>query len=903
VIGQNISHYKVIEKLGQGGMGVVYKAQDTRLDRFVALKVLPGESLSNPDRRRRFVQEAKAASALNHPNIITVHDFDSEGDVSFIVMEYVAGKTLDRLIGSKGIKLSEALGYAAQIADALSKAHAAGIIHRDLKPSNIMITESGTAKVLDFGLAKLTEHIEADEHAATISADSRPNTEEGTIVGTVAYMSPEQAEGKKIDARSDIFSFGSVLYEMLTGKRAFHGETKVATLASIIHQDPKPIKQIAPDLPDEVERALQRCLRKDPQRRWQHMDDLTTVLRDLKEDSDSGKLKTGPRATPAGSRRLAWVIPIVVLLIAIVAVIVWQQTRVPPTPPSRTIARLTTDSGLTYDPAISPDGKMIAYTSDRGGNGNLDIWVQQLTGRQPIQRTHHEADDRQPSFSPDGTRIAFRSERDGGGIYIFDALNGEERKIADRGLNPRFSPDGSQIAYWVQAGSADMSLNKMYLIPSQGGSPRQFQPEFGAEHPLLWSPEGKYLLFSGRRENDPKSYDWWVAPVDSASATRTGAMASLALKSAPWLVPCAWFQDQLIFSRGAAVEGIPLFSTTVSPGSWKVSDQLKQLTSGPGIQLVSAIAADGRMLFPNLTATNSIWSIPLNSQEGTPSGEPRPIVQDGSVKVWLSASRDGTRLAYHANVSFQAVRRVELRLRDIRSGQETVIPSKGTSIELVPRLSRDGSKVAYRERIEGKMLSFVASGEAAAGRQVCEGCVIHDFFADPNEVLAGYGSGQLVRQNLTSGDKIQILDTKAGNILDAYLSDDDRWITFLLGKPSGLAAVYLCPVRGTAASEQEWISIAEDVHYLGSPRWSPDGNLLYYLSERDGRCCIWAQRLDAKTKNPVGSPFAVRHEHQARHSMAFWPRGGRTIAITRDKLIFFQVELLSNIYMTQLEAR
>jgi len=195
MIGQTISHYQVVEKLGQGGMGVVYKAKDIRLDRFVAIKVLPADSVSNADRRRRFVQEAKAASALNHPNIVTVHDLDSSGDVNFIVMEFVAGKTLDRLIGSRGIKLNEALGYAVQIADALSKAHAAGIIHRDLKPSNIMVTESGAAKILDFGLAKLMEPAES-YHSAPTATDF---TEEGAIVGTVAYMSPEQAEGKTID--------------------------------------------------------------------------------------------------------------------------------------------------------------------------------------------------------------------------------------------------------------------------------------------------------------------------------------------------------------------------------------------------------------------------------------------------------------------------------------------------------------------------------------------------------------------------------------------------------------------------------------------------------------------------------------------------------------------------------
>ena len=360
MIGQTVSHYKVTEKLGQGGMGVVYKALDTRLDRYVAVKILPTESVSDAERRRRFVQEAKAASALNHPNIVTVHDLDSSGDVNFIVMEYVDGRTLDRLIGGKGIKLNEALGYAVQMADALSRAHSAGIIHRDLKPSNVMITACGTVKILDFGLAKLTEPAEPDEQGATISADSKPCTEEGTIVGTAAYMSPEQAEGKKIDARSDIFSFGSVMYEMLTGRRPFRGESRAATLASIINQEPKAPRELVGDLPEEVERVLLRCMRKDPRRRWQHMDDLATVLQDLKEDSDSGKLTAAGAAAPARSRRLLWLAPLLALLIALIVLFVWQRARPPEGEPVFAVSRVTADSGLTFDVAISPDGKLLA---------------------------------------------------------------------------------------------------------------------------------------------------------------------------------------------------------------------------------------------------------------------------------------------------------------------------------------------------------------------------------------------------------------------------------------------------------------------------------------------------------------------------------------------------------------
>ena len=244
MIGQRLLHYEIVEKLGEGGMGVVYKARDTHLDRFVAIKVLPPEKVADPERKRRFVQEAKAASALNHPNIVTVHDISSDAGHDFITMEYVAGKTLDRLIGHKGLGLKETLDYAIQATGALTKAHSAGIVHRDLKPSNIMVTGDGLVKVLDFGLAKLTETVapaSAGEFEATRTV--KPYTEEGTVVGTAAYMSPEQAEGKTVDARSDIFSFGAVLYEMLTGRRAFQRDSRLSTLAAILREEPKPATQ------------------------------------------------------------------------------------------------------------------------------------------------------------------------------------------------------------------------------------------------------------------------------------------------------------------------------------------------------------------------------------------------------------------------------------------------------------------------------------------------------------------------------------------------------------------------------------------------------------------------------------------------------------------------------------
>jgi serine/threonine protein kinase len=288
---QTISHYLFLEKLGAGGMGEIYKAQDTRLNRYVAIKALSGANAEDPERRRRFIQEAQAASGLNHPNIITIHDIISEGGTQFMVMEYVAGKTLVDLIPKAGFRVQQAMQYAIQMADALHTAHAAGIVHRDLKPANVMVTESGFVKILDFGLAKLTDRnpaVHLGEETQTMH--EAPLTVEGSIIGTVSYMSPEQAQGRKVDTRSDIFSFGVVLYEMVTGRRAFEGESSVSTLSAILRDEAKPISEVSPEIAPQLEKLISRCLRKKPDDRWQSMNDVKMALVALKHESDSGTL-------------------------------------------------------------------------------------------------------------------------------------------------------------------------------------------------------------------------------------------------------------------------------------------------------------------------------------------------------------------------------------------------------------------------------------------------------------------------------------------------------------------------------------------------------------------------------------------------------------------------------------
>jgi eukaryotic-like serine/threonine-protein kinase len=437
MIGNTISHFEILDKLGEGGMGVVYKARDKRLERLVAIKVLSAKAVSNRERELRFVQEAKSASALNHPNIITVHEIDTTGEIAFIAMEYVDGRTLEQLIPRRGMQLAEALNYAVQIADALAAAHAAGIIHRDIKPANIMVTENGLVKVLDFGLAKLTDQGTL-ETAATVSMRS-PETEEGTILGTVAYLSPEQAEGKKIDGRSDIFSFGATLYEMLTGRRAFLGDTKLSTLAAIVNREPKPASEIVENFPRDLDRILVRCLRKDRARRFQSMADLKVALDELKQESEVGQLT---QTTIAPVRRKMSAGPILVLAVVALAAagLTWFLLRPAAKPEAAArLIPLTAYPGSERSPSFSPDGSQVAFSWNGEKQDNYDIYVKMVdSGSAPLRLTTNPEPDVSPAWSPNGRYIAFLRNR---GVYLISPLGGPERKLCELHSTRRPTPD------------------------------------------------------------------------------------------------------------------------------------------------------------------------------------------------------------------------------------------------------------------------------------------------------------------------------------------------------------------------------------------------------------------------------------------------------------------------------
>jgi Tol biopolymer transport system component/tRNA A-37 threonylcarbamoyl transferase component Bud32 len=879
MIGRKLAHFEIVEKLGEGGMGAVYKARDHHLDRFVALKVLLPDKVSDPERKRRFVQEAKAASALNHPNIVTIHDIASDNGVDYIAMEYVAGRTLDALIPRQGMQLNEALRLAIQMADGLAKAHAAGITHRDLKPSNIMVDADGRVKLLDFGLAKLTDRGESGD--ATL-------TTEGSIVGTVAYMSPEQAEGQPVDARSDIFSFGAVLYEMLTGQRAFHGDTPMSTLAAVIHKEPKPVSELSPVTPRDLDRIITRCLRKDRTRRTQHMDDVRLALEDLKEESDSGRLaaEQAPVAKTRKSRRWAWMAAAVSMGVAGGAFGVWWWTaRSAGRPAELAMRPLTADSGLTTHPVLSRDGKMIAYASDRATQKNLDIWVHPLTeGGQPIRLTTHEADDSTPDFSPDGGLVAFRSERDGGGIYLVPTHGGDERLLV-RGKLPRFSPDGKSIAYCV--GCDWLGQSKIYTIPVSGGAAKQQAADVPWASLPVFSSDGRHILFEGAPAANDTSHDWWVAPVEGGPSVKTGAGAILAEQTIQIReLPKDLNDGRVLFTQRGQIWGLDLAGP-----EWKAHRPARPLTAGNSPWHVRA-GAGSRMVFVNTQSSSHLWKLKVDLNKGKALGEMEPLPHSGGVQTRPSSSADGRLLAY----SQQEPSGDSVRLRDLATAKEsTLVSSRGR-----PKVSPDGSKVAYGVFPDSIYLLPSSGGESEllVPPQGKFSTQPYAWTSDGKKMV--YWLGKPIRFALLDPGTRQSTDLLAHpkyDIHGAELSPDQRWVAFTT--PTGRRKpLWITAYRnGKAGEEKEWIPVSEDRD--DRPWWSPDGNLLYTVSLRDGASCIWAQRLDPLTKRPIGEAFAVHHIHGARVKVSSAGLAYFGPAILPDGLIFSLDDESGNVWIAE----
>ena len=908
---RTISHYEILETLGEGGMGTVYRAVDTRLRRPVAIKVLRREGEPGPDSRKRFVQEARAASALNHPHIITVYDIGEEGGADFIAMEYVAGRSLADVIERGRLDVGDTLKYAIQIADALAAAHAAGIVHRDLKPGNIVVSEKRSIKVLDFGLAKLTESNRSESGDAPVSTateteDGRLRTEEGTILGTAAYMSPEQADGKPADARSDVFSFGVVLYEMITGRRAFRGDSKMSTLAAILAKEPEPASRIVPELPRDLDKIITRCLRKNPERRWQSMADLKVALEELRDEYESGALAAPAAAVPAARwQRPSWLTlevgAILIGVLAVVAVGLWRRVATPPSAgPRPSLVRLTSDLGWTDHPAISRDGKLLAFASDRSGEGNLDIWVQQIPDGRPVRLTRAAADDIDPSFSADGSRIAFHSSRPDGGVFVVPTLGGEERLVAKGGYAPRFSPDGAWIAYGVSASPG----SRIDVAPAAGGPARTMTAGFYLAQAPVWSADGRHLLFWGQRSRDsgPEgNVDWYVAAMSDGAVVRTDARDVLLRQGFQGFhglpVPDAWVgaANRIIF-HGHIGDSWNMWQVPLAAGTWRLSGPPERATFGTTDEAAASATADGRMVFISRTMGADVWSLSIDADRGRVQGGLKRVTEDAADDYDPTLSADGATLVYRSRRAGQ----FDVVLKNLGTGVETVLTH--TPADDYPAVSRDGTKVAYSFRESGKMPLFVVAAGGGAPQQVCDDCgEVEQWSPDGTAILYvtsddPSGVGFLA---VGASPNHRWLKHPRYGIYNPRFSPDGQWVAFN-ARPDRLAParVFVGRVQDSnVAAESKWVAITDDGE---APAWSPQGGLLYFWSDRDGSPCLWAQRLDPSSRRPAGPPLNIQHFHSRGLSWRNLYLGAPDLAVVRDRIVFNLGEHTGNVWMTEL---
>ncbi len=526
--GATLAHYTIIGRLGAGGMGEVYKAHDTVLGRTIALKVLPPHLVRNEERTRRFIQEARAASSLNHPHIVTIYEIgeapligpdgepqETDGPVHYIAMELVEGVTLKARIHDENASLRVLLTHIVQAAEGLAKAHAAGIVHRDLKPENIMVSADGFTKVLDFGLAKLTTSRDTE---ATRTMSAREDTREGAILGTVGYMSPEQVQGKTADHRSDIFAIGSILYEAATRRRPFAADSDVEVMHRILHDKPEPIADLNPAVPAELRRTVRRCLAKEPERRFQSMKDVAIELAEIVEEYEqlsqassssgasvsSGAISPLPRGMSRTSKGVMAAAALAAAALLALGGYQWQRARAGAAGPvafDTMDIRPLTSSGLVQRAAISPDGKYVAYVA-RAVDGMFSLWMRQVATGSDVRIVPDQAQPlRALTFSPDGSYIYYTSIEDTKAtlafswLYAVPALGGAPRKVVyDVDTTVTFSPDGSQLAFG--RGVPAERRNNIVIVNADGSGERtlaSFPRYIDIEHPV-WSPDGTTII-------------------------------------------------------------------------------------------------------------------------------------------------------------------------------------------------------------------------------------------------------------------------------------------------------------------------------------------------------------------------------------------------------------------------
>jgi Tol biopolymer transport system component len=824
--GQAVGSYEITSFISRGGMGEVYLAQDKRLGRKVALKLLPSSLTKDVSRLRRFEQEARAASALNHPNIITIYEIREANSTLMIATEYVEGETLRQRLAIDSLDLNEALHVAIQIADALSAAHKAGIIHRDIKPENIMIRPDGYVKVLDFGLAKLIEH--ASPMSVAEAPTKQVKTGSGMIMGTVGYMSPEQARGQTVDARSDIFNLGAVIYEMVAGQQPFGGETPSDILAAILKTEPPLLSHFTPEAPAELVRIVTKALRKDREQRYQVIKDMLLDLKSLKEDldfqakldrsvapgksneasaADSQSQRLTTEKTPASTDEIktavstithslsteikrhktgailasiALAVASIVGIIALYRFLNRSRPVISETPQVLRTTQITFSSGLDGFPSLSPDGKSVVYSSDQ--NGSFEIYIRQLTpGGGELQLTNDGQQNLQPSWSPDGQRIAYYS-KNRGGIWLVSGLGGAPKQLTEFGSRPAWSSDGSMIAFQSGAPgevylSRALPPSTIWTVSSQGGAPRQItkqgNPAGGHASPS-WSPDGKRIVFEA---SDFIFSSSWSIAIQGGDPKKI-----VALGGNPIYTP----DGKYIYLLGGSQIG-GLSKIQVSASGEPIGEVISVLPSGPGTRQANAsISADGkRIVYSAIRTSSNLWSVLLSPTSGDAVGPPAPFTRDTSQRNNLVRfSPDGRRLAL-------------TRWRPDTSADIWVADADGKNLTQVTNNPATDTQASWFP--EGDKLAFLSD-------------------RNNNHMT-------LWTISLATGKEGPLLDLGEG-VQFAALSPDGKQVAFNFNQ-NGAMNVWVASVKDGQRKQ-----LTFDSQLMGFPSWSPDGQFLSFEMQR-----------------------------------------------------------------------
>src|SRR5262245_8908264 len=844
LIGRELANYKIISLLGRGGMGEVYLAEDKRLRRNVALKLLPAQFMNDAERVRRFEREAAAASATNHPNILTIHEIGEVDGAHYIVTEFVEGETLRALIKRGRPGISEAIGIAEQVAGALGVAHEAGIIHRDIKPENVMARADGLVKVLDFGLAKLTERTTAaSEVDSQAEQMARLSTEPGVVMGTPAYMSPEQARGQELDARTDLFSFGVMLYEMATGYAPFKGETHAAVFAELLKHLPPPVRELNPDLPVELEQVVGKALEKDREARYQSAKDLLADLKLLSRDVSSkqalasaGVANRRKAHSGAKPRRMRAALVVALSFTAAGALLlsglaVWRSLipRRRAEPPS--VRRLTFNQAMDVFPVFSPNDRQIAFISNRDGKPAL--FVMSADGGDARRITDVSYGSSFPQWSPNGKRIAFESGRDGGmGIFLINPDGSDMVKLIDNAGWPAWSPDGKRIAFHRGREAAV----EIYVVNLSGGDPVRLTNNAAFDANPSWSPDGSQIVFS--RDTAPGVLNVFVMNADGSGQRQLtnfkawaggpmwspdGKRIAFGMSSSMAVIDHAIY---LMEPDGSGTVKLPWFNKSNSGGWFSWSRDGKRLvttseqTGDDEIYIVSAeFSADTRLTRHVADDVQPDWS------------------PDGKQIVFVSA-RDGGRAIYAMNADGANVR----KLHDL----------DWRAVYARPRWSPDGARIAFVEARDGYYAVCSMNANGADIKRLTDHNTSDPFwFPDGNRILfiSGHdGKSRLYTMNSDGRDQQRIAHVSLAARFPA-LSPDGQKIALIGTEQSQENAfpndLYLVDHLNGGRPRK----LSPVVGEYGPPAWSPDGQKIAVSVRNEDGGIIWV--MDADGRRPV----------------------------------------------------